>query len=229
VSKTFVIAGTDTGVGKTVVAAGLARALSMSGRYVVAVKIVESGCDGANPAEEDGRILAAATGQSEPLEALVRLAGAVTPALAADLEGVALDFEGLIEQTHEVAAGADVTIVEGAGGLFAPLTWKRNTRDIVRELGARVILVAADRLGTVNHTLLALGALEGDRVAAIVLSAPEVPDASTGLNAEAIRLHGTAMGMTLPPIAVLGRIESVDDAAAELGDLAAMLVGGVWI
>ncbi len=228
-SKTFVIAGTDTGVGKTIVAAGLARALSMSGRYVVAVKLVESGCDGSNLGGEDGRILAAATGQSEPLEALVRLAGAVTPALAADLEGVALDFEGLIEQTHEVAAGADVTIVEGAGGLFAPLTWKRNTRDIARELGARVILVAADRLGTINHTLLALAALERDRVAAIVLSAPEVSDASTGLNAEAIRLHGTALGMTVPPIVVLDRIESVDDAAAELGDLAAMLVGGVWI
>ena len=42
-------------------------------------------------------------------------------------------------------------------------------------------------------------------------------------------LHGTALGMTVPPIVVLNRIESVDDAAAELGDLAAMLVGGVWI
>ena len=228
-SKTIVIAGTDTGVGKTLVGAGLARALSMSGRYVVAVKLVESGCDGTNRSGEDGRILAAATEQTEPLEALVRLEAVVAPALAADLEGVDLDFDALVEQTRDLCAGADVTIVEGAGGLLAPLTWRHNTRDLARAFRASVILVAGDRLGTINHTLLALSALASDRVAALVLSAPSVADESTGTNAEAIRQHGLALGIAIPPIVVLDRVESVDDAAAELGDLAATLVGGVWV
>lgn len=228
-SKTLVIAGTDTGVGKTFVGAALARSLSMSGRYVVAMKLIESGCAGHEPSEEDGRILASATGQSEPLEALVRLEAAVTPAMAADLEGVELDFATLLERARDLAAGADVTIVEGVGGLLAPLTWRHNTRDLARELEASVILVASDRLGTINHTLLTLGGLASTRVDALVLSAPEVPDASTGTNAEAIRMHAGALGIAVPPIVVLERIESLDEAAAELGDLAAALVGGVWV
>lgn len=228
-SKTFVIAGTDTGVGKTLVGAGLARALTMSGRYVVAVKIFESGCDGYDRGSEDGHILATASGQSEPLEAIVRLQTPVTPALAADLEGVELNFDALLEQTRELAAGADVTIVEGAGGLLAPLTWQHNTRDLARELNASIVLVASDRLGTISHSLLALSALAGDRVAALVLSAPELPDASTGTNAEAIRLHGGAAGIAIPPVVLLDRVSSVDEAAAELGDFAATLVGGVWV
>lgn len=228
-SRTLVIAGTDTGVGKTLVGAGLARALSMTGRYVVAMKLIESGCDGDDRSAEDGRILAAATGQPEPLEALVRLEAAVTPAMAADLEGVELDFAALLERARDLAAGADVTIVESAGGVLAPLTWRHNTRDLARELEASVILVASDRLGTINHTLLALSGLASHRVAALVLSAPEVPDASTGTNAEAIRMHANALRIEVPPIVILDRVESVDDAAAELNDFAATLVGGVWV
>lgn len=228
-SRTLVIAGTDTGVGKTFVGAALARALSMTGRYVVAMKPVETGCDGDGRSAEDGRILAAATGQAEPLEALVRLEAAVTPAMAADLEGVELDFAALLARVRDLAAGADVTIVEGAGGVLAPLTWRYNTRDLARELEASVILVASDRLGTINHTLLTLSGLASHRVAALVLNAPEVPDASTGTNAEAIRMHANALRIEVPPIVILDRVESVDDAAAELNDLAATLVGGVWV
>jgi len=229
VSKAFVIAGTDTGVGKTLVGAGLARALSLSGRYVVAIKLVESGCDDSRRGSEDGHVLALATGQSEPIEAIVRLAAPVTPALAADLEGVELDFEALVEEAREMSAGADVTIVEGAGGLLAPLTWRHNTRDLARDFGASIVLVSSDRLGAINHSLLALAALDGFRVSALVLSAPGVPDASTGTNAEAIRLHAAAAGIAVPPIVLLGRVENVDDAAAELADFAATLVGGVWV
>lgn len=178
---------------------------------------------------EDGHVLALATGQSEPIEALVRLEAAVTPALAADLDGVELDFASLVEQTRDVAAGADVTIVEGAGGLFSPLTWRHNTRDLARELEASIVLVAVDQLGTISQCLLTLSALSGDRVAALVLNAPEIPDASTGTNAEAIRMHGNAVGIAIPTIVRLDRVESVDDAAAELGGFASTLVGGVWV
>src|SRR5688500_7646315 len=91
-----VVTGTDTGVGKTVVTAGLARALVQAGRRTVAIKPVESGCAGAAAgAEEDGVVLAAATGQAAPREALIRLRDAVTPALAAEREGVAIEIEAL--------------------------------------------------------------------------------------------------------------------------------------
>src|SRR5688572_7236834 len=87
-----VITGTDTGVGKTVVAVGLARALAAAGRAVLAVKPVESGCGEPFAREdEDGVVLALATGQAKPKAALVRLRAPVTPALAAEHEKTPID------------------------------------------------------------------------------------------------------------------------------------------
>lgn len=223
-----VITGTDTGVGKTVVAAGLARALARAGVRVTAIKFVESGLSGDPDARigEDGRLLAVASGQAAPREALVRLGPAVTPALAAELDGVALDFDGLVGAVRCSSSESDVTIVEGAGGLFAPLTWERNSRDLARALDARVVVVGSDRLGAINHVLLTLDALGAGRVAAVVLSAPAVADASTGTNAGAIRRHGAAVGVDLPPIVAMARVDDVDGAADCLDALARRLADG---
>ena len=90
-------------------------------------------------------------------------------------------------------ACADLPLVEGAGGLLSPLTWEHDAMDLTRALGVRILLVAADRLGTISHTLMALKRLELNRLETlgVVLTAPEQPDASTGSNAAAIsRLSG---------------------------------------
>ena len=182
------IVGTDTGVGKTWTGCALARALRQSGRRVVTVKPLETGCPGPPAETEDGALLARATGQAAPLHALLRFRDPVAPPEAADREGRQIDFEDLVRRVREYAARADIALVEGAGGLLSPLTWERSALDLAQALEARVLLVAADRLGTISHTLMALKLLELNRleVMGLVLNAPEQPDASTGSNAAAI-------------------------------------------
>jgi dethiobiotin synthetase len=197
----LLITGTDTGIGKTWVARALSHALVAAGRRVVAVKPVETGCDPAGSHLEDGALLAAATGQAEPRAALFRFAAPVAPALAAEREGQDIDLDALVLQIEALSEGADVLLVEGAGGLLAPITWEWTVVDLARSLGAAALVVSADRLGTINHTQLTLSALElaGIPVAGVVFTAPETADESTGTNAAAIeRLSGLERVLVLP-------------------------------
>ena len=184
-TRFIVVTGTDTGVGKTYVTEALARELSRSQR-VVAIKPFESGVtDGDGDAER----LARATGQSAPLHALIRLKAPLTPAVAADREGVVIDWAKLVAEIRSLALGADVALVEGAGGLLSPLTWTEDAITLARDLGADVVLVSADRLGTlsVTHAAVHVLAAASLSLAGIVLSAPAEADLSTGSNADALR------------------------------------------
>ncbi len=192
----IVVTGTDTEVGKTFAAAAFARALVRSGKRVVAIKPVESGCNDARGGPEDGEVLARATGQSLPARALTRLEIPVAPPLAAQMEGVELDPASWITVIRAAAQDADVVLVEGAGGLLSPICWDVTILDIARELDARALLVAADRLGTLNHTMLTLEVMRARGVEAlgVILNAAERPeeaktasDASTGTNAQSLR------------------------------------------
>jgi len=99
----------------------------------------------------------------------------------------------LVLEIESHAAGAELVLVEGVGGVLSPITWDRNIVDLGRVLEARVLLVTSDQLGAISQTLLALSALEfaGMDVCGLILAAPAAPDASTGTNAAAIaRLSG---------------------------------------
>ena len=187
--STLLITGTDSGVGKTWIGRALGHALAAAGRRVVAIKPVETGCADATASFEDGALLAAATGQAEPLSALYRFPGPLAPALAAEAAGEAIDLD---------------TMLLRLGGLLVPMTWEWTVVDLARALGAPALVVAVDRLGTINHTLLTLGALElaGLEVAGVVLTTPETPDPSAGTNAAAIaRLAGIDRIVTVPRLA----------------------------
>jgi dethiobiotin synthase len=197
----LLITGTDTRVGKTWVGRALGKVLAAAGRRVVAIKPVETGCSDATALLEDGALLAAATGQAEPLAALHRFAAPLAPALAAEAEDQAIDLDALILRIEALSTGADLVLVEGTGGLLAPITWEWTVVELARTLGAAALVVGVDRLGTINHTLLTLSALElaGLEVAGVVLTAPETPDASTGTNVGAIaRLGGLERVISLP-------------------------------
>lgn len=188
VTRFVVVTGTDTGVGKTFVSEALARLWSRD-RRVVAIKPFESG---AGEGEGDGERLARATGQTEPQHALIRLKAPLAPALAAEREGATIDFDAVVALIRSLARGADVAIVEAAGGVLSPLTWDRDVLNLAMALdgdATDVVLVAADRLGTISTTHAAVQAILGawSLPTAIVLSAPAVPDASTGSNAYALR------------------------------------------
>ena len=183
------VVGTDTGVGKTWVSCSLARALRETGQQVIAVKPIETGVSEPPAPGEDGALLAAASGQAGPLRALIRLPGEVGPAIAADIAGVEIDYDDLVARLRALATPETSLIVEGTGGLLSPLTWQDNHLDLAHSLDARVLLVAADRLGTISHTLMALRVLRAERVPVLGIVLNQVGDAdeSTKSNGAAIQ------------------------------------------
>jgi dethiobiotin synthetase len=213
----LLVTGTDIRVGKTWVGCALARALVEADKQVVAIKPVETGCSGQPSKSEDGVRLARATGQSQPAHAILRLPDPIAPVLSSERAGAEIDFDALVLKIERYAEGVEYALVEGAGGLLAPITWEWNMADVARALGASALVVAADRLGTINHTLLTLSALElaGIPCAGVVLTTPGKPgkkkDRSVGSNAAAIaRLSG------LDRILSLSRVGDDKAAAASI-------------
>jgi dethiobiotin synthase len=197
----ILVTGTGFGVGKTWVACELARAIQDAGRQVVAIKPVETGCSDQPSPGQDGARLALASGQSAPGHAIVRLPESVDPALAGESPGDEIDFDALVLKIERFADQAEYALIEGTGGLLTPVTWEWNMADVARALGAVALVVGIDQVGTINHTLLTLSALElaGLPCLGVILTPPEVPDSSTGKNAAAIaRLSGIDRILTLP-------------------------------
>lgn len=214
------VVGTDTSVGKTWVACAVARALRELGQQVIAVKAIETDCTEEPRAAEDGVRLAEASGQTAPRRALVRLPGAVAPAIAADQAGIDIDYEDLVARIQSLATSDSLLLVEGAGGLLSPLTWSDNHLDLAHSLDARVLLVAADRLGTISHTLLALRVLRTEKVPilGVVLNQVGEPDESTRTNAGAlVRLADHVPVVTVPHLSDPVRsVEAVKEIAGWL-------------
>jgi len=156
------VTGTDTGVGKTWVACGLARALTDDGWIVAVRKPVESGCElvDGEPFPEDAAALRAASGSLEPVEDIcaVRLVEALAPGIAAERAGVRIDVDRLVREYRVRAEDLDCLVVEGAGGLLVPLASGISYADFASRLDARLLVVVAARLGAINHTLLTLEA-----------------------------------------------------------------------
>lgn len=197
----ILVTGTDIGVGKTWVACALARSLRNAGKRVVAIKPIETGCSGQPGRGEDGVLLARATGQTEPPHAIIRLPEPVAPILASERPGTEIDFDALVLRIERFADEVEFAVIEGTGGLLAPVTWEWNMTDVARALGASALVVAADRRGTINHALLTLSALElaGIPCAGVVVTMSEVKDPSSGANAPAIgRLSGVDRVVALP-------------------------------
>lgn len=178
------VTGTDTNVGKTYVACALARRARARGHKVFAFKPIETGCtltDGGYIGA-DQELLAAAAGdwQTGPLRGLYRFPLPAAPLVAAQQAGSAIDL-GLVERTaHEgaVQAGTTWLLVEGAGGWRVPITPDADMAALARRLQLPVLVVARASLGTINHSLLTLEAVERDGlpVAALVLSRRETDD-----------------------------------------------------
>ena len=172
----YFVTGTDTGVGKTFVSAALLRRARALGKRAFGFKPIETGCTG--ELGDDQRLLCEAAGgwQRGPQQGIYRLRRPVAPRVAAQAEGVAIDLD-LVVRT--AAADVDLTIVEGAGGWRVPITDDADMATLARRLGAPVVLVGRAGLGTINHSLLSIEAIERDecRLAAVVLSCRPEDDA----------------------------------------------------
>jgi dethiobiotin synthetase len=154
------VTGTDTGVGKTVVACALATGLRRRGLRVAAMKPVETGVSAEDPSR-DGARLARAAGGTLPLSMLSPLvyADPVAPLVAARRVGTQVDVALLDHAVRAASNGADALIVEGAGGLLVPLTERLSFDALFNRWQLDAVVVAANRLGVINQTRLTLAAL----------------------------------------------------------------------
>lgn len=186
-TRPIVITGSDTGVGKTVLCALLARHLADAGHDVAALKPICSGGRG------DARLLHAALSGKLPLDIINpwHFRAPVAPVLAARREGVALKLDTVRRHIASVARHHVVTLVEGAGGLLSPLGECFDTRDLIRSLRATPVIVCPNRLGAVNQAALVLDALPAAarRRALVVLVDTQPRDAASRDNAKL--LHKT--------------------------------------
>ncbi len=162
------ITGTDTGVGKTFVAAGLARCLKNRGIATGVLKPAETGCvlRKGRRIPSDGTFLKYMAGAAEPIEEMVpyRLAAPLAPQVAAEREGIRIQTRRLESAFRKVSSGYAFTLVEGAGGILVPVTRKTTMVDLMKRFKLPVLLVSRIGLGTLNHTLLTLYYLTQHRV-----------------------------------------------------------------
>jgi dethiobiotin synthetase len=186
------ITGTDTGVGKTVTAAALLAAAAPDVRYW---KPVQTGVDGEPGDRETVAALAGADLASRTAPEVVRLGAPASPHHAAALEGRAVTVADVLARAASLEGR---WIVEGAGGLLVPLGPGETMRDLALALGLPVLVVASTRLGTINHTLLTLEALDraGVPAAGVVLTGPPDAGAETGI---ALFAPGRVLGR-VPPL-----------------------------
>jgi dethiobiotin synthetase len=169
------VSGTDTGVGKSIVAAAICAALTARGERVAAFKPVVTGL--AEPESDfppDHELLAGAAGggQSPTDVAPYRYDPPLSPHLAAELAGMTIEPARLVATARALSADVDALIAEGVGGLLVPITIGYLIRDLARDLGMPVIVAARTGLGTINHTLLTVEAARavGLEVAGIVMT-----------------------------------------------------------
>jgi dethiobiotin synthetase len=223
VRRGIFVTGTDTGVGKTIVAATLARLLRMNGVTVGVMKPVTSGCreeDGLQ-VSDDALLLCQAAGLSCSDDiAPYRLREALAPAEAARINGVRIDFSAIQSAYDRLATTAEYMIVEGAGGLMVPLAGGLLVADLARQLDLSLLVVARPGLGTINHTVLTCFAAQqmGLQVAGVIINGmPEHPGlAEQGAAHQIGSLCGAPVLGIWPQCVEVDEMEIVDELAGWL-------------
>jgi dethiobiotin synthetase len=199
------VTGTDTEIGKTVVAAALTAALAADGVAVGAYKPVVTGTDDEpdDGKPRDHQLLAQCAGMAPQDVTPYTFGPAVSPHLAAELAEVAIDPEVLVAAARHAGEGRTL-IAEGVGGLLVPITLDGYlVRDLVVALGLRVVVVARPGLGTINHTLLTLESARGAGLEVVGVVLTPWPDAPTPMqrsNANSIAVMGDVDVAMLAPV-----------------------------
>jgi dethiobiotin synthetase len=223
----FFVTGSGTDIGKTFVCAALIRRLRREGRAVEALKPVVSGFDPGAPAGGDPAILLAALGRLPTEENIGRISpwrfkAPLSPDMAAAAEGRVLDAaEVTAFCAGAIAAAEGVLLIEGAGGVMAPLGARATQLDLMRALALPAIFVAGSYLGALSHALTGLEALKsrGLDVRAVVVN--ETPESSVALAATC----ATLARFTAAPVLALPRTGAAQEADEEgtVARLAALL------
>jgi dethiobiotin synthetase len=194
------VTGTDTGVGKTLVAAAIARWLHGQGRRVAVLKPIATGCVHRREGlvSEDAELLAVASDTHHPLDLICpnRYEEPLAPSVAARRSKQPIDWEAIGRSIRIMSADADVMVVEGAGGVMTPMDENAVVRDVIAALRIPAVVVARPGLGTINHTLLSVEALR----------AKNIPVAGVVINRYPTDLVGIAEETAPREIERLGRV-----------------------
>jgi dethiobiotin synthetase len=228
------VTGTDTDVGKTVIAAGLTAALRFRNIRATYFKPVQSGCQEENGQliASDARLAQTMADLAEPLEVLtpVVLKLPLAPAVAAAQAGVRIDLEEIARVYRDLAGRYDFVVVEGAGGLYVPLVDNDFlVLDLARWLGLPVLVVARPGLGTINHTVMTVKTVEqaGLPVVGVIINQyPENPNLAARTNPEIIEAVGGRPVLVKVP--VIAELETEAGKAALVRSLTEIFETAAW-
>jgi len=218
----FLVTGTDTGVGKTVIASALVQALCAQGVRAIGFKPVQTGHQEGQPTDAD--LLAGASSEQTPLTLpLLQLAEPLAPAVAAERAGVRLSADDIEARVELLQRGGYTIVIEGAGGVMVPLVWGYTVLDLAERFGLEAVIVARPGLGTLNHILMTAAMLRARNVPirAVVLNGRKhPPDLAEATNPEALRrmLPGPVI-----PLIIEVPHQSASDPAALLSSIAPLM------
>ena len=213
-AKGIFITGTDTGVGKTVVSAGLAMALRGRGIRVGVMKPVATGCVG-----ENGRLVSAdavylfeaAENEYAPLTSPVRFRNPVAPSIASVYEQKEVDLDAIRKAYKELQKYYDFLIIEGIGGILVPIKKNFLVANLIREMELPLVIVSHVSLGAINHTLLTVDSalIRGFLIKGIIFNrAPLV-------NYSLAELTNPRVIHELTGLPILGTLPDLDDVDVE--------------
>ena len=215
--RDLLVTGTDTGVGKTMIAAALVMALRARGVRAIGFKPAETGVSSAEP--PDSEVLALASGEQNVLaRPLLQLSEPLAPAVAAERAGFTLESDDIESRIRQLREDGYTVVVEGAGGAMVPLCWGYTVLDLAQACDLDAVVVARAGLGTLNHVAMTVMMLRSHQIPirGIVLNGRATPpDVAESTNPAALSrmLHGVRI------------IEVPHDSSATLIDAAAAIVG----
>lgn len=221
VARGFFITGTDTGVGKTLVACALLHAARAAGLRAVGMKPVAAGCRATDAGlrNDDAEALLAAANINARYEDVnpVALPLATSPEIAARAAGVNISVGDIAAAFQRLASRADCMIVEGAGGWYTPLAPGLTIADVAAALNLPVVLVVPLRLGCLNHTRLSVDAIAraGLPLAAVVINSPESGATLPGYSESIATIAGATPSILLPHYPA----DDMRDAAARVASI----------
>ena len=212
--RDLLVTGTDTGIGKTIVAAALVRALRTAGVRAIGFKPVETGIGEGTVRDSD--LLADASGCAEPAaEPLWRLAEPLAPAVAADRAGITVEPDEIMRRIDRLRRAGYTVVVEGAGGLLVPLAWDYTAMDLADACDLDAIVVARPGLGTLNHIAMTVMILRSRDIPirGIVLNGRRpVPDLAEATNPAALgRMVPGVRIIEVPslPVEEMGQVQNL--------------------
>lgn len=224
----YFVTGTDTGVGKTLVACALLNAFAATGKTVAGMKPVAAGEDNGRYADVDALLAASNVTAPGSLVNPYAFEAPIAPHIAAAESGVHIDVEAIALAHQLLSRRAQWIIVEGAGGFMIPLNDTVTSADLARRLGLPMILVVAMRLGCLNHALLTRDAIasRGLKLAGWVANAmlPRMDRLEENIFSLAQRIEAPLLGV-IPPLEDLGGALSLGAQAAAFLDINALAAG----